>query len=190
MEDAKYRLETYHKMIIVRHPFSRLLSAYGNKIYPGGWYVQKYARIINRHFGNGTAQSRLSVAQFLELVVEEAAVFNNPHWNDYYQQCFPCDIEYDRVVKLETLEMDYKPIVTKLFGSAGNLSGLPKLNVRQDDGSPKDANAEFFELSEELVAKTMNFFRKDFELFGYNWSSGTGMHCGEHFGCGHDTFCI
>ena len=192
VEEAQCRLENYHKLIVVRHPFSRLLSAYNNKIYPKGWYVDKYAEVINEYFEDNTVLERgLSIAQFIELLVERTEQFHNPHWTSYYEQCFPCDIQYQQILKLETIQTEFPSLLYHIFGSASNIDHLPNLNhVPMAKTGQNDTDAIFINQSEALISGLVKTYQKDFDLFGYDWSPTDGSVCGDKFGCGPGVSCI
>ena len=148
VQEAKQRLSTYFKFIVVRHPFSRLISAYKDKIYPRGWYVNEYAQTINGYYGPGTTKTRISTNQFLQLIVRRNSDFDDPHWRTYYKLCFPCDINYDQILKLETIENDHKLITKRIFHSDHDAMDFPMLNNRlMSRGNFTEINNEFWQCS-------------------------------------------
>ena len=46
--------------------------------------------------------------EFLRHLVDEnpTVIPKNEHWERYESLCFPCDIEYDYLLKLDTIEED------------------------------------------------------------------------------------
>jgi hypothetical protein len=191
VQAAQQRLNNYFKFIVVRHPFSRLLSAYRDKIYPLGWYVNEYAQVIDGYYGRGTVSTRLSTAQFLELVTRRNSDFDDTHWRAYHKLCFPCDINYDQIIKLETIDKDTKLVMKHIFGSDKYAEYVPKLNHRRVLKSrPLEVNAKFWEQSHQLTWELLDLYRRDFEVFGYDWNPADGIDCGDKHGCGPDMSCI
>ena len=43
---------------------------------------------------------------------------------------------------------------------------------------------------DDLVMELVDLYRKDFELFGYDWNAQNGVVCGDRDGCGPDVSCI
>ncbi len=77
----------YRKFILVRHPLQRVVAAY---------YEVRTQKATSNHTSNLT--------QFVtDLVLTNTINF---HWLDYQQFCYPCQVHYDYVMKLETMKSD------------------------------------------------------------------------------------
>ncbi|KAF9804241.1 hypothetical protein SFRURICE_020669 [Spodoptera frugiperda] len=109
--ERDYMLENYNKMIIVRNPFERLLSAFRNKL-EGDTLSARYfqdrigRRIIKAYRENPSNESLeygrdvtfKEFALFLTNRSEEMAdVVNNEHWQPITNLCHPCLIKYTLV---------------------------------------------------------------------------------------------
>ena len=89
----------------------------------------------------------------------------NDHWVPYWLHCHVCQLEYDIVGKMETVEEDMKFIMDTTGLSATNLS-LPWANRR---GSSNSVSLEYFEkLSQTQIDGLYNIYQPDFEMFGYS----------------------
>ena len=55
---------------------------------------------------------------------------------------------------------------------------------------PRRVGTVFFKQSNKLIKSLIDFYRKDFELFGYEWSRTDGLICGYQYGCGETATCI
>ena len=97
-------LGSYHKVIVVRHPLSRLKSSYHNKFvythFVGGG---KYSKAIAQHRKNKADHSKdMRFDEFMKY----SHSHNNEHWRTYDESCQTCDVHYDYVIKLETFNHD------------------------------------------------------------------------------------
>ena len=47
-------------------------------------------------------------SEFLQSLADHTpkSIDQNIHWEPYWSACYPCDIQYDYVLKLETIEED------------------------------------------------------------------------------------
>ncbi|XP_028176311.1 carbohydrate sulfotransferase 11 [Ostrinia furnacalis] len=118
--ERDYMLDSYHKMIIVRNPFERLLSAYRNKLegdLPSARYFQdRVGRRIIKAFRENPSNESLELghdvtfrefALFLTNKSEELTdVANNEHWQPITSLCHPCLIKYTLVGKEICLVLD------------------------------------------------------------------------------------
>jgi hypothetical protein len=192
VKEAKYRFKNYYTFLVIRHPFSRLLASY-RYLTHGVRRNLPSLSAISDYFGGTVSVGNLTLTQFLELLVKNPDTFVNVHWRDYYKFCFPCSVTYDHIIKLETLSQDILPVIRRMFGSQQNFSGLPNLTQGKKYVAPelRDTSTSFRDQPEDVISNLMRIYDKDFQLFGYNWTSAGGMQCGGFRGlCGPDARCI
>ncbi|XP_004705599.1 carbohydrate sulfotransferase 12 [Echinops telfairi] len=117
----KVKLKKYTKFLFVRDPFVRLISAFRSKFeLQNEEFYRRFAAPMLRMYSNLTslptsasaafrAGLKVSFAHFIQYLLdphtERLAPFNE-HWRQVYRLCHPCQIEYDFVGKLETLDAD------------------------------------------------------------------------------------
>ncbi len=181
------RLKTYTKVIVVRHPFDRLLSAYKDKFVSHRIFSRVYLRLIAETIGldhvTHNGRIMISLEQFLDLVRRgHDGGFRNRHWLPYTELCHPCHIQYDHILKLETLESDSKNVLSLFLNQDRQPVTLPHLNgQRSASGKLQIASDTFRELDPALVKSIVEIYQGDFDLFGYGWDSYFGASCSGNF---------
>lgn len=114
--------------------------------------------------------------QFLHKVRDDMKVFwevmdgavVDPHWTPYWYSCAPCQVHYDIIAKVETLDLDQEFILR-----AANLKGiLPNAHThasKNDAYQDSDvAAAKYFEqIPVELLKELQELYWPDFTLYGY-----------------------
>ncbi|XP_049545740.1 carbohydrate sulfotransferase 11 [Anopheles darlingi] len=169
--------------IIVRHPFERLVSAYKDKIQYalrnshhhklGIRIIQKYRKMVN-----GKPVTLLKYPTFSEFVDYLLDEIKHPHdvvdmhFIRVTSFCTPCFFHYDVIAKFETLEEDqnYLISIARLDnfikpqwknagkGGAGGVGG----------GTKEVVHKLFSELNSDQIHRLLDYYRFDFELFGYS----------------------
>ena len=102
----------YTVFMMTRNPYSRLYSAYIDKIYlPGFWNIA--ADIARKH--NISCGKDVTFEQFLLYVANGALAGYglDPHWSPAYRSCMPCDVPYGIISKQETYSEDVEYILSK-----------------------------------------------------------------------------
>ena len=109
----------------------------------------------------------------------------NAHWQPMYQLCSPCAVRYDFISHLETIEADNELIYEKL-----RISGLfefPHANKKRVTTGNKEVMLSLkqvrydqilrlarlykkMHLTSEMLYKLYDFYKLDFELYGYNFT--------------------
>ncbi len=164
-QEAEYRLKHYFKFMAVRHPFDRLLSAWRDK--------REYLKNKNTLISQPTHAQLTRFKQFLEKTVisRQWAVYSD-HWREYWKDCHPCQIRYDSIVRLETMERDVPLILSKLPDPSGKPNILPQTNIMSPSSAFKrlrDLATFYGTLDKDLMYKLLNRYKLDFKLFGYHW---------------------
>ncbi|KAK7088010.1 carbohydrate sulfotransferase 13-like [Littorina saxatilis] len=115
-------LENYdHKFFFVRDPFSRLFSAYMDKVFLPDHRMLAIARRggLTREEEEGGGESsrqcllNVTFQTFLEVVTSHKK--NDPHWLPMHRHCDPCNVRFHYVGKMETFRADLEFIL----GQAG-----------------------------------------------------------------------
>ncbi|OWK61914.1 Carbohydrate sulfotransferase 12, partial [Lonchura striata] len=117
----KIKLKKYTKFLFVRDPFVRLISAFRSKFeLENEDFYRRFAIPMLKLYSNHTnlptsvseafgAGLRVSFSDFIQYLLdprtEKMAPFNE-HWRQVYRLCHPCQIDYDFIGKLETLDED------------------------------------------------------------------------------------
>ena len=108
--------------------------------------------------------------------------FQDVHWETMFEHCEPCSIKYDFVLRLETLQKDYRVLATYLRTPSALRGSAPFLD--QMKSSLLEPEEKMFNLLlryENLDKKILNGLRRiyarDLEVFGYTWDDEKGANC-------------
>ncbi|XP_072030670.1 carbohydrate sulfotransferase 11-like [Amphiura filiformis] len=181
--------------MFARHPFSRVLSSYRNKLDPNTTFERAYhwqnslgEYIIDLYRHNMRPRPRrkmkpskrknknpdydLTFSEFVRFLGDrdnkEDRFFYNIHWCEMNEACSPCNVRYDVIGKLETIENDAKYIL-----KLAHLDGIVALSGPEKTSSPtfsfKNDTLEQYlkEVPAEYIWKLYRRYRSDFEMFGY-----------------------
>ncbi|XP_069702655.1 carbohydrate sulfotransferase 11-like [Periplaneta americana] len=180
------RNKDYYKLMIVRHPFQRLVSAYRDRIEDTSrftsqaWiYVPRIFSLtrpslnISHIFNTSHHQPTLSIVpsfeEFVQWLIMITPTKYDVHWNRYTDHCNPCAVHYNTVIKMDNFTYEEEISVLQEMG-------VQHLNVtlqhfQLTSGGPTDFNVSchyFQQLLREQVEALYSIYRKDFEMFQYS----------------------
>lgn len=109
------------KFMFVREPYGRALSGYVDKLFaPNPFYWRSAGRFIVKTI-RGLKASPLSLKcghdvtfpEFMKYVIhaQKTLTHRDRHFYPMYEHCFPCDIKYDFIGKMETFRDDVSHIL-------------------------------------------------------------------------------
>ncbi|XP_049886586.1 carbohydrate sulfotransferase 11 [Pectinophora gossypiella] len=180
-------LENYHKMIIVRNPFERLLSAFRNKLegemQSAKYFQDRVGRRIIKAFRENPSNESLELGHdvtFKEFVLfltnkseELADVVNNEHWQPITNLCHPCLIKYTLVGKYETLLDD-----SQLALHTINASHIQFPHLAHTSGTSEKLHTYFSQLDLPLIRKLYKLYKHDYRIFNYDLDNIVGFDLG------------
>lgn len=174
----KIKLKKYTKFLFVRDPFVRLISAFRSKFeLENEEFYRKFAAPMLRLYANRTslpasvseafsAGLKVTFANFIQYLLdphtEKLAPFNE-HWRQVYRLCHPCQIDYDFVGKLETLDADAAQLLQLLKVDA-QVHFPPSYRNRTASSWEEDW---FAEIPLAWRWQLYKLYEADFVLFGY-----------------------
>lgn len=160
----------YTRWINVRHPMSRLLSAWNQKFdlqFDGlNIYLQYVKKIVKFERPEYEKNNHLvSLEAFSDYVahLEDDNAYNE-HWKSYWHCCSPCVMNYQYIVKQESSAGDSQFILQKM-----NLDKLTYLPGQYNNSLVKSHGAEdyFVNTSKSTIKKLYNIFFMDFVMYNY-----------------------
>ncbi|KAM6155981.1 carbohydrate sulfotransferase 12 [Rhynchocyon petersi] len=174
----RVKLKKYTKFLFVRDPFVRLISAFRSKFeLENDEFYRRFAVPMLRLYSNHTslpasvseafsAGLKVSFANFIQYLLdphtERLAPFNE-HWRQVYRLCHPCQIDYDFVGKLETLDQDAAQLL-RLLKVDQLLHFPPSYRNRTASSWEEDWFARIPLAWRQQLYK---LYEADFVLFGY-----------------------
>ncbi|XP_036788780.1 carbohydrate sulfotransferase 12 [Manis pentadactyla] len=174
----KIKLKKYTKFLFVRDPFVRLISAFRSKFeLENEEFYRKFAVPMLRMYSNHTslpasvseafsAGLKVSFTNFIQYLLdphtEKLAPFNE-HWRQAHRLCHPCQIDYDFVGKLETLDQDAAQLL-QLLRVDKLLRFPPSYRNRTASSWEEDWFAQIPLAWRQQLYK---LYEADFVLFGY-----------------------
>ncbi|XP_071826839.1 carbohydrate sulfotransferase 11-like [Apostichopus japonicus] len=174
IHQQKFILQNYTKFMFSRDPFSRVLSAFRNKLSPNStferakfWQAKIGGHILSRY------RSTWQKGDPYDLKFSEFAHFINSghgfnkHWNLQYRQCRPCDIDYTILGHFETLQEDSE-FVLKVIGADKDVSFPSSNHSSPTNSSDESIFTSFYKtLSDKELRDLYQTYAKDYELFNY-----------------------
>lgn len=150
-------LGDYFTFVFVRDPFSRVLSAYLDKIAkPGDRLAYRFvAKAL------GKPLTDVSFADFVAFL-ESGGLHGNIHWAPQVDICpLPLD-RIDLIGKVETIDSDLNRIGREVFG----VSEVTTQQRQTGRTNSTDRMAAFYDA--DLTARVATLYRRDLEAFGYD----------------------
>ncbi|KAK0081590.1 hypothetical protein PV325_011903 [Microctonus aethiopoides] len=188
--EAEKAMTATTKLLVVRHPFERLLSAYRDKLENsvagrehgtlhfyhkyGAAIVRKYRdrnflppsedQVIRRKDVAKPAGIEPTWREFVDYLINtDLASYGDDHWMPYYLFCTPCSLNYTIVAKVETLEQDQVFAIKRM-----KLDDLIAPKWRHKNGLVNASRIYFRQLTRNKVYQLYNKLKLDFEMFDYS----------------------
>jgi hypothetical protein len=180
------KTKQYHKLLVVRHPFQRLVSAYRDRIEDTSkftsqaWiYVPRIFALtrpsLNRSqiFDINHHQHKLSIVptfqEFVEWLLVIPASKYDVHWNRYSDQCSPCIIHYDFVTKMDSFSKEEEVLLMRQMGLKHLNVSLPHLQESSGGSTDFNVTCQYFQqLIPEQIKALYAIYHTDFEMFHYS----------------------
>nr|XP_020037062.1 carbohydrate sulfotransferase 8 isoform X2 [Castor canadensis] len=172
-----HRLSTYTKMLFVREPFERLVSAFRDKFeHPNSYYHPVFGKaILARYRANASREalrtgSGVRFPEFVQYLLDvHRPVGMDIHWDHVSRLCSPCLIDYDFVGKFESMEVDAN-FFLRLIHAPRNLT-FPRFKDRHSQEARTTARIThryFAQLSALQRQRAYDFYYMDYLMFNYS----------------------
>ncbi|XP_078040303.1 carbohydrate sulfotransferase 11 isoform X2 [Augochlora pura] len=183
LPEIERMLATYDKLIVVRHPLERLLSAYRNKLEAkhekSSMYFQSRfgKKIVKRYRQNATEQSLkngddVTFPEFVEFVTDDSSnETRNEHWNPIYELCQPCLVNYNLVSKYESLVEDATEVLERMGVESVNFPAKPV----NSEPTSKKLEKYYSTLTYRQLRKLADMYKLDLKLFDYSLEEVLGF---------------
>nr|XP_024215997.1 carbohydrate sulfotransferase 11-like [Halyomorpha halys] len=161
------------RLICVRHPFDRILSAYRDKLESRDrapqhgtlhYYKRWGSKIRNKFRTSGKIEPTFE--EFVKFLIQtDLLAYSDDHWIPYNAYCTPCLLRYDYIAKVETLTED------QLFFINSQKLGSwisPSKHHSSKKISSTVARDYFSQLTKDQVNNLYQKYRLDFEMFDYS----------------------
>ncbi|KAF7660290.1 hypothetical protein LDENG_00283900, partial [Lucifuga dentata] len=171
------RLETYTKVIFVREPLERMVSAYRDKFEnPNKYYHKLFGKPIISKYRPNASQAALSTGngvtfpEFVQYLLDvHRPVGMDIHWEPANQLCNPCLLDYDITGKFENMEEESNYLL-RMAGAPHNLT-LPSFKDRNPTAertSMQITQKYFSQVSTWERQRIYDFYYMDYLMFNYS----------------------
>uniref|UniRef100_A0A668A0M7 Carbohydrate sulfotransferase n=1 Tax=Myripristis murdjan TaxID=586833 RepID=A0A668A0M7_9TELE len=171
------RLETYTKVVFVREPLERLVSAYRDKFEnPNNYYHSLFGKPIISKYRVNASKAALSTGngvtfqEFVQYLLDvHRPVGMDIHWEPANQLCNPCLLDYDFIGKFENMEEESNFLLRRT-GAPRNLT-LPNFKDRNPSAertSMQITQKYFAQVSMWERQRMYDFYYMDYLMFNYS----------------------
>lgn len=170
------RLDAFRKVIFVREPFERLVSAFRDKFEsPNSYYHPVFGRpIISKYRVNATKQALRTGAgvtfpEFVQYLLDvKRPVGMDIHWEPVSQMCSPCLMRYNFIGKFENLEKEANFLLRNISAPANlTFPDFKDRNPNAERTSAKITRDYFAQLNATERQKVYDFYYMDYLMFDY-----------------------
>ena len=175
-KEREYRLKNYTKVVFVREPLIRLLSAFRSKFINTTidyHFHKKFGRNIAQMFRQNSSQSSfvyendVTFSEFVQFLIK----FNmssetwNQHWTPVYELCNPCHVQYDFIGKFESIATDTRLLLKEMAVE----DQIPSFPERENSNKRSEETIESYysTLQAKQLVALIKLYDNDYKLFGY-----------------------
>ena len=174
---------------MVRHPFDRLISAYTEKILTNkeGIYTAVRKFIIQRFREGNVTKKEIDEAipsflEFVKMILSKSKYSEDRHWKPYGERCNPCYLDYQYLIRIESMIPDSIPVLKRLDISDTDVLDYhrqvhneqsTKHRIQQSTKTMTKIQPrylkEFETIPKNLIQQLYQRYQEDFLLFGYQF---------------------
>jgi hypothetical protein len=164
---------SYRRFSVVRNPFTRLVSAWANKIRQAEPGHRNICLAIFKHAGRDESVAAPTFREFANWVLET----NDPtkcytHWRSQKHLLYPDLIDYGFVLKVENLSSDLQ----QLFNSASSTKEFDAKALLSKYNYNESLPLNYDDLYDRRLAERVSdFYADDFATYGYDKNSWTSL---------------
>ncbi|KAF6217200.1 hypothetical protein GE061_001554 [Apolygus lucorum] len=178
LSELKTALNSSYSFIIVRHPLERLLSAYRDKIQYalpntphqklGHEIIAKYRKQYKKGDKKSSFPRWPTISEFVNYLMDSRKKGEalDMHWATMTEFCTPCQINFDIIIKFETLEEDQMYLI-ELVGVEDKIKPEWK-NPSKGRMTQEVLHSYYSQLTVNQVLALYSIYKYDFDLFGYS----------------------
>lgn len=168
--EIDFRLKNYTKVVFVRNPFERILSAYRSKFVNSNQFHKTYGtQIISKFRPNATKREkkRGNSVTFLEFLKYITLTKNhNFHWATFWNVCSPCTINYDYIGMFDNLKTESADFLQHI-GAKGVRFPRRALYYEKEKTTTKVTKKYYSHIPPKYLAAIRRIYKKDFTLFAF-----------------------
>lgn len=165
-------LANYTKIMFVRDPFERIVSAYRDKFLHDDdkYYSNFYANLIRKRLAiNVNSTEYITFPEFVRFIVQENPYYRDTHWKPMFQLCDPCNIQYNIIGKIESITRD-ADFVLKTIGAPKDLKYPTMKHHSNDSRTNEEITKQYLEtLPPKLYRQLLELYSPDFSMFEYSY---------------------
>lgn len=173
-DEINHMLQTYKKIVFIREPMMRVLSAYRDKfVYGEVEFHQTFGKNIIKKFrknftGQETYENYATFNEFVKYIIDLGPNHqSNEHWELQHNLCAPCIINYDFIGNFDNLLPDAARALVVM--GASEAVAFPEIGINRVH-RPKTQTVlkKFFsQIPEEEFMRLENTYDIDYEMFGF-----------------------
>ncbi|KAK3570123.1 hypothetical protein QTP86_011700 [Hemibagrus guttatus] len=171
------RLRSYTKVLFIREPMERLVSAFRDKFEsPNSYYHPVFGKpIISKYRVNASKSalrtgSGVTFQEFIRYLLDvHRPIGMDIHWEPVSQLCSPCLLDYDFIGKFETIEEEANFLLRRA-GAPKNLT-FPTFKDRNPEAARTSTHITqryFTQLSASDRQRVYDFYYMDYLMFNYS----------------------
>ncbi|XP_006818412.1 carbohydrate sulfotransferase 11-like [Saccoglossus kowalevskii] len=179
-QEEKFKLSMYTKVVFVREPFHRILSAYRNKleVVDTAIYRKIYGRAIVKKYRKNPSPFSLKTGsdvtfhEFVEYLADPKTTFTHMdmHWRPMFKLCDVCNRNFDIIGKFEELQEDALYVLQRI--NASHVVKFPGYDTHVTNSSIEETYLQYYStIPKELLLRLYKKYELDFQLFGYKTPS-------------------
>ena len=168
------RLERYYKFVVVRHPLDRLVSGYKDKLAGNNRYYERgLGRRILQQFRPRADASTIATGkgvtfnEFAQYIIRNSDTINDNHFKVMQKVCYPCQIKYDYIAKLETHSTDSSFIIKEKLSGYGDT--VYNVHHTGQGASFWKMLPEYGNLTHAQLQRLTSIVADDMQMFGYTF---------------------
>ncbi|XP_013395185.1 carbohydrate sulfotransferase 10-like [Lingula anatina] len=159
------RLANYLKVLVVRHPLERLVSAYKEQVLFRHLGPRVKTYMNQQYERNITLQKHISFSDFLQYIADNGP--KNAHWALVEDFCKPCDVQYDVIVHHEDLTTD-APNVMRLLGAEHLIAQFPSSHRKIESYRNETLIQKYYSgIGRKLFQKIWDIYKEEASFLGY-----------------------
>ena len=153
--------------LIVRHPLTRLASAFRNKLQSGTrtgeYFIKEYAKIISiKARGSWTSgDPDPTFPEFVKYLIKSKVQFFDEHWMPISLRCRVCQLSYDFILHYEDLQSDWAQFLRQV-----NIT--ESIRLPWENRGDGDISNYYQSISREDLHSLYDKYEADFLMFGYS----------------------